>query len=207
MTLRRFERRPGSRGGPSALMKRKEPAIGVCGLPDTLEEHPGRVPAMLASISGTLRALSNREGDVAHTSVYRVPSNFELPPGFGLPAWKGLFHCQVVKAGADKHFLTFWRAQHIAEHLEPELVRRLGLGSRVCGGAVIDARARSISLRPRSLGDAVVWIAAVVGAWTALSAAWLSLFGRPEVELSPPLGTLNVAAHRDFHVQFGITNK
>jgi len=169
-----------------------------------------RVPlrGIAATVAQKLAEILHPDNPIVHVTVYSVPSHFTLPSTFAITAWQGLLHCHIVEGGDQRRLLMYWRDRETATLVAPEAARHLHLPEPDWTGASIRALFTKRRLRPRSIGDAVVWLAAVVGAWAGLSAAWLALFASPEVSYVPPdTAEANVISGAETPIRIALINQ
>ena len=141
-----------------------------------------------------------------YVTHYSVSRGFNLPAGFRMSEWKGLRHVQIVDDSNSGQLLLFWKDSQFAAAVEPALRSAIGLTAPTWSGAVSRSRFARMSLRPRSVGDALIRMSTIVGAWTALSLSWLGLFGKPDVFFSRS-SVVNVGVGRDFPIRISAVNR
>jgi len=167
-----------------------------------------RVGGLATTLIDRLSDIFNADRPIVHVTEYSVAPDFILPSTFAIGEWQGLLLCHVLDGGGQRRLLMYWREREAAAVVGPELARHLQLPTAEWTGASLRAVFPKRRLRPRSIGDAVVWLAAVVGGWAGLSAAWLALFASPEMTYVPPTAAeANVISGAETPIRIALINQ
>lgn len=133
--------------------------------------NPGSLANRLSLIGKFCRQEFERQTSVPFCVQWMVAPEYTIPESLDFKSFTGILQCQLLRtggSGSGASVLTYWRSKSHFETKSQEFITRAGLVSCECAmRQLADIRVQKRSLLPSSPFDALLKVAAIIGAGTA----------------------------------------
>ena len=143
--------------------------------------------------------------------AYTAGATFISPPASEMKRRQGLIAWHVVQTSADNQIISYWQDEQHFQTNRADFERKLGLNPHyIFQGQVGELRQAGSTWWPSSFKEAVIALAAVVGAvtviWNATDVIWGTISANPSAEISFPATSVDLLDGETAQVSASITN-
>jgi hypothetical protein len=123
---------------------------------------------------------------IPYVTSYAASADFTFPTGF-TPSRHGLLRCETVRDGPQVHAYLRWRSEAHWKANGPVVGKLLGLGNPDASGPVVEElvpRDPPWKRHPITVGKALIAVAALFGALSAVRDYFAELFFSPDIAIT-----------------------
>jgi hypothetical protein len=151
------------------------------------------VKRRVSAIGSAVRTLTRSNDVIPYSAIFTVPRHFSYPSQFSASDYPGLLFCHFVRGTGDEKVVTYWTDENHFKMSGGSFQSHMGLNDPDLAGFAVDLRPRIGLWKRYSLGEKIVGIAALFGAFSVIQnylAVWISA---PYVAMSySEIGMLDV---------------